>query len=292
MSIVFGRAAWLLPRIRPTHKLMEEHIMSIVNSGSHNDKPGKLIVTLQIGGAFFAIANIVCVAILAWTYLSVKLEPRTLEVKGSAKKLIESDLITWRASIVARDPDLTKAYDKIKADSDKVIAFLKKAGVPEKEIVLSALETSRIFQREAIPSPKADTAPTIVTTNKVENYVLSQQIVIESKSMEIVPEVSRSVTNLIKDGVEIESSQPQYRYTQMAELKLSMIADATKDATSRATQIVTNANGTLGKLVEARLGVMQINPKGSSATSGEGNNDVSSYEKEITAVVAVTFQLN
>jgi hypothetical protein len=37
------------------------------------------------------------------------------------------------------------------------------------------------------------------------------------------------------------------------------------------------------------MGVMQINPKGVFATSAEGNNDTSSYEKEITAIVSVRF---
>ena len=70
-------------------------------------------------------------------------------------------------------------------------------------------------------------------------------------------------------------------------LKINMLAEATKDATARAEQIVGNANGRLGKLVEARMGAMQINPKGVSATSAEGNNDTTSYEKEITAVVRI-----
>jgi len=70
-----------------------------------------------------------------------------------------------------------------------------------------------------------------------------------------------------------------------------MLADATKDATLRAEQIVNNANGRLGKLVEARMGVMQITPKGVSATSGEGINDTTSYEKEITAIVSAKFEV-
>ena len=86
-------------------------------------------------------------------------------------------------------------------------------------------------------------------------------------------------------GVEIDSGSPRYLYTKLSELKIDMLADATKDATMRATQVVTNANGKLGRLVEAKMGVMQINPKGSSATSAEGNNDTTSFEKEITAVV-------
>jgi hypothetical protein len=56
-------------------------------------------------------------------------------------------------------------------------------------------------------------------------------------------------------------------------------------------QIVNHAHGKLMRLVEAKMGVMQINPKGSSATSSEGNNDTTRYEKEISAVVTTTFEL-
>jgi hypothetical protein len=72
---------------------------------------------------------------------------------------------------------------------------------------------------------------------------------------------------------------------------INLLAEATKDATLRAEQIVNNANGRLGKLVEARMGVMQINPKGVTATSFEGVNDTTSYEKEITAIVNVKFEV-
>ncbi len=70
-----------------------------------------------------------------------------------------------------------------------------------------------------------------------------------------------------------------------------MLAEATKDATARADQIVDNANGRLGKLVEAWMGVMQINPKGVTATSSEGINDTTCFEKEITAVVSAKFEV-
>ncbi len=40
---------------------------------SSNTLPEKIVVTLRAGGVFFAIANVICVSILAWVYLSVKL---------------------------------------------------------------------------------------------------------------------------------------------------------------------------------------------------------------------------
>ena len=122
-------------------------------------------------------------------------------------------------------------------------------------------------------------------------YTLTQSISVSSSDMTKVPAVSRSITSLIKEGVEIDSEAPRYLYTKLSELKINMLAEATKDATLRAEQIVNNANGHLGKLVEARMGVMQINPKGVTATSGEGISDTTSLEKEITSIVSVKFEV-
>lgn len=258
--------------------------------------PDKIVITLRAGGMFFAIANVICVGILAWVYLSVKLEPKALAVTGSARKAIVSDLVTWSGTISAKDPNLVKAYDALKSASDKAKEFLLTNGIPESDVTLSAITTTRRHHQDIIhtapTSPGAPApAPTIITTDKVDMYTLTQSISISSTDMKNVPMVSRGVTSLIKEGVEIDSGSPCYLYTKLSELKINMLAEATKDATARAEQIVNNAHGRLGKLVEARMGVMQINPKGVSATSAEGNNDTSSYEKEITAVVSVKFEV-
>jgi len=268
---------------------------------SKPERPNSVIVTLKAGGVFFAIANVICVSILVWAYMTVKFEPKTLSVTGSARKAITSDLVTWSGVLTVKDPELVKAYDLLKTHSDRVKAYLVAHGIPETEIKLNAITTGRRYEQKlllppAAPASAATTAlappaPVLVATDKVEMYTLTQSISVESHDMQKLPDVARSITELIKDGVEIDSGSPSYLYTKLGELKINMLADATKDATSRAEQIVNNANGRLGKLVEARMGVMQINPKGVSATSGEGINDTTSYEREITAIVSVKFEV-
>lgn len=265
-------------------------------SGKSSSLPEKIVVTLRAGGVFFAVANVVCVAILAWTYVAVKSEPKTLSVTGSARKAIVSDLVTWAGTIRTNDPELVKAYGALKVSAEKVKAFLVANGIPESDVTFSSINTARRFKVEVLPAPAPvaggpPAPPTIITTEKVEMYTLTQTVAIHSGEMTKVPAVSRMVTSLIKEGVEIDSEAPRYLYTKLSELKIDMLAEATKDATSRAEQIVNNANGHLGKLVEARMGVMQLNPKNVLATSGEGVYDTSSYEKEITATVSVKFEV-
>lgn len=266
----------------------------LTSSPTPRSIPQKLIISLQAGGIFFALANVICVAIVTYAWLAVKLEPKTLTVTGSAKKAITSDLITWTGTISAKGDTLISAYATLKANADQVAAFLKAKAIPDKDITFSSISTTKTFVKTEIKQPPINGVAqpsTYQDSDVVKTYTLTQSVTISSSDMVRVPEISRSITSLIEKGIEIDSGSPQYLYTKLSELKINMLADATKDATTRATQIVTNANGTLGKLVEARMGVMQINPKGSSATSSEGNNDTSSLEKEITAIVTARFEL-
>lgn len=270
--------------------------MSETNDRSSSKLPENIVVTLRASGIFFAIANVICVAIIAWSYVKVKMEPKTLSVTGSVRKAVVSDVVTWEGSIRANDPSLSKAYELLEASAEKAKAFVTSSGIAASEITLSAVTTERRFKKEILPGAvtgnrETPVAPAVIDSDKVEMYTLTQMISIRSSEMQKVPEISRTITSLIKDGVEIDSDDPRFLYTKASEMKINLLAEATKDATLRAEQIVNNANGRLGRLVEARMGVMQINPKGVTATSYEGINDTTAYEKEITAIVSVKFEV-
>jgi len=107
-----------------------------------------------------------------------------------------------------------------------------------------------------------------------------------------VERVSREVTDLLDQGVSIESSAPAYYYTKLGDLKIEMLASASKDARTRAENIVKSAGGaSVGKLMGADMGVINVNPANSTETSWEGNNDTSTLEKDIITIVHITYEL-
>ena len=68
------------------------------------------------------------------------------------------------------------------------------------------------------------------------------------------------------------SQAPNYYSTRLGELKLQMLAEAAKDARSRAENILNSAGNTsVGKLVYADMGIININAANSAETSTEGN---------------------
>jgi uncharacterized protein len=242
--------------------------------------PGRVIVTLR-AGLFLALANVVCVVIFSWAWLQVKAPPKTLNVTGSAKKVIQSDLIVWTCRVSADDPVLTNAYEQLKGSVTKTRDYLTAHGIDAAAITVSSVSTSKRFQQDERGN----------FTDKVSGFDLGQTIEVTSKDVQAVAAVAREITDLIQEGVMLESNPPRYLYTGLADLKIEMLADATKDATTRARQIAENSGAKLGGLQEARMGVMQINPVHSTDVSDMGNSDTSSFEKEVMGVVSAKFSL-
>ena len=82
--------------------------------------------------------------------------------------------------------------------------------------------------------------------------------------------------------------------TKAGEAKIEMLAEATKDARARAEQIASQGGRTVKELRAAKMGVFQITPlySGRASSNWEGENDMSSLEKNISAVVNATFSMN
>lgn len=109
--------------------------------------------------------------------------------------------------------------------------------------------------------------------------------------MNKVENISREVSELINSGIEFSSDPPQYYYTKLAELKIEMIADATKDAKVRAQRIADNAGSGLGTLKKADLGVFQIVAQNSAEEYAPGGSfNTSSKRKTATITVRLEYQ--
>jgi hypothetical protein len=120
---------------------------------------------------------------------------------------------------------------------------------------------------------------------------VSQEVEIESKDVERVRDISLESTELIEQGVQFESLEPEYLYTKLDELKVEMLAKATENAKLRAENMARSAGNRIGFMRSAKMGVFQITPANSTDVSDSGVNDTSSLDKKVTAVVSVTFAI-
>ncbi len=248
-----------------------------------------------LGLIAIAIAAVMSTRIVMDTYHSIKVKPekRTIKVIGSAKKRIVSDLIEWEALIEARAPDRTAAYKLLREHREKTVAFLEAQGIKSAEIQ----PQSATFEEEFDISEEFKVFPGAKEATRVEKktfkgYVTREAIIVRSTDVQRVEKASREVTSLLEQGISITSQAPSYFYTRLGELKVEMLAAASKDARARAENILRSAGGAnIKKLIDANMGIININPANSTETSYEGNNDRSSYEKDIITIVRAEFEL-
>lgn len=251
-----------------------------------------------LGLIALSIAMVWSISIVAGTWKSVRVKPevRTIKVIGSAKKRIASDLIEWSAAIEARAPDRTAAYKVLRDHSEKAIAFLQAQGIKPTEVSPSSAsfeeEMETVTEIKQLPGPNNTTVPTRVDKQVSKGFVTRQSITVRSSDVSRVEKASREVTSLLEQGISITSEAPSYFYTRLGELKVEMLAAAGKDARARADNILKSTGGaSIKKLRNTNMGIININPANSTETSAEGNNDRSSYEKDIITIVRAEFEL-
>lgn len=231
-------------------------------------------------GFALAVALVLSSIIGAWAYTRSKHNEQTITVTGSARKRIKSDLIVWRTSVTYQGDNLTDAYNALKDRVPRVKKYLLSKGVPEDQITVSSVSTRTL---------RAKTNESGEESGRITGYEMKQELEVRSTDVEKISRISREVTELIDQGILLESNPPSYLYTKLGDLKIEMLAEASKDAKARAQQVAASTGSSIGSVRSAKMGVLQITPADSNEVSDSGMNDTTSLEKDITAVVNISF---
>lgn len=206
-----------------------------------------------------------------------------ISVTGLGSRDFVSDLIIWQSSVSARAANLKEAYSIIEGRKQKVKEYLVKKGVKSQELEISSIDIEKEYQ-------------TMYESNGTSysqfiGYKLTQRIRVESKNVDLVEKVSREISELIDQGIEIITESPLYYYTKLSELKVEMIAQATADAKLRAEHIAEKADARLGDLKNASMGVFQIIGQNTDEDYESGGS-FNTSSKNKTATITVRLEYN
>lgn len=226
-----------------------------------------------------ALGMVISAAIFGWFYANKKNGEDTITVTGSARKRIKSDLVVWSAAVTYQAPRLADAYRSLSENIPKVKRYLIGKGVPEDQITISSISTTTLKRLDENGQE----------TSEITGYSLRQQLEIRSSEVEKIARIAREATELINQDILVESGSPQYFYTQLGDLKIEMLGEASKDAKTRAERIAASTGSTIGTVRSARMGVLQITAADSTEVSDMGISDTSSIDKDITAVINISF---
>jgi hypothetical protein len=231
-----------------------------------------------------ASAVIISAYFLSNAFRSRNRASNAISVTGLGSKDFVSDLIVWSGTFSKNEMNLKDAYAALDHDREKIRKYLTDKGINPSQVVFSAVTIEKLFNEVFDDSGNKK-------MSEFAGYNLKQEVQVESKEVDKVEGISREITELINSGVEFYSNQPQYFYTKLSELKIQMIAEATKDAKIRADKIAENAGSDIGSLKKAEMGVFQIVGQNSTEDYSWGGTFNTSSKRK-TASITVKLDYN
>lgn len=236
--------------------------------------------TFIIPSIIIALAFIISVLVFSGTWKSVKSSDQTINVTGSAKKLIISDMGILRGNLTVESYTAKEAYQALQQQKPVLLAYLKQNGFNERTVDFKTINNFPNYN---------------YSTNGMQagirSYTASQMVEVQSSDVEKIKKLSIDIASLVESGLSFMVNPPEFYYTKLGDIKIDIQAEAAKDAMVRGKRIAEATGKTLGSLKSARMGVLQITPENSNITSDYGVNDASSIRKEITAVVNANFAI-
>lgn len=240
----------------------------------------------NLSSAIIGLAFIIGLFIVARAYKYRSTSQDTITVTGSAEKDFVSDLIVWSGSYSRKSMDLKSAYAQLKDDEKIIRNYLEAKGVGDSSIVFSSINIIKEFNYKTDQNGRS-------LGQEFSGYNLTQTVRIESSNVDKIAAISREATELIQQGIELNSSAPLFYYTKLTDIKMDLLAKASADGKKRAEIIAENAGNSLGKLKKATLGVFQITGKNTDEDYSYGGTfNTSSRNKTGSITIRMEFAVD
>ncbi len=191
------------------------------------------IFLLVLFGTAMPVAVVLSTNLARASFEKVKLREQTLTVKGYAEKPISSDRAVFAAEISSRDH--IALIGNALADRMQHFGYLetltatrfaqhdltfRNLGFAADQVSLGPVAIRTLYGRDAKGN----------ATNDIEAHAVSQSLTIASNNVKSIADVARDVSGVIRDGVELSASPPQYIYTKLDVTLAAKLPAVTSDA--------------------------------------------------------------
>jgi len=205
-----------------------------------------------------------------------------VSVTGLGETEMQSDWISWQGTIVAEASSRADCYRKLEQNRKTVSAYLTEHGVADKEYDFFAITTDDLYD-------DVYSADGRYMGRRFKGYRMRQSFEIQSADIDNVEAVSRDITSLIENGINVESASPKFYLRDLQSLKLSLIDDATANALVRAEKLV-KGFARIKDIKSIDVGVFQVTGLyGNDEYSYGGTFNTSDKMKKVSVTVHATY---
>ena len=195
---------------------------------------------------------------------------RKVTVKGLAEREVKADKVTWSISTNEMGNDLPTLYQSINTKTGTIKAFLKQNGIEESEVTVNPPTVNDLESNQWSENRKSF------------RYIVNTTLTVSTQKVDLVKTAIFRQAELLKQGVAIEGSNPQYEYVSFQQMKPEMMEEAIKNAQKTAEQFAKASDSELGKIQTAGQGQFEIDDRDQNTP----------YIKKLRVVTTVTYALD
>ena len=210
---------------------------------------------------------------------------QSITVKGLAEKPVKADSAEWSINIGVTADTQSAALEELTNERKVLETFLVKQG----------LANTWSADVESL-NPHYEEIYIKDTARQVQRgFEAYQSLHVVSTDLAKTTAANKAVLRLRAENHPITASPPNYLVSNLEEVKMSLIADATKNARTRATEFVKQDGVKVGVMKSASQGAFYILPVGGGSEDADssygGVYDKSTVDKKARVVVTIVYNI-
>lgn len=229
--------------------------------------------TLLIASGVLGISIVAGGYLLGDGLLRARMADRSVTVRGLAEREVTADLATWTISYSAQSTNLADAQGDIDRDTDAIRAFFGELGFETEALQPSGVNVSQYSDNAG-----------------QQSYTIRQRLQLRTTDIDRAQDAVARQFDLVRRGVVLEEgSGMSYTFTRLNEIKPEMVAEATQDARTSASQFADDSGTGVGGIRSATQGYFSVEARDGDA-GGYGVADTP--YKLVRVVTTIDFYLD
>jgi hypothetical protein len=226
-----------------------------------------------------ASALVLSALILGLFFHNARRQVNTIRVLGTASILYESDILRWVTVFTTTTgiDNQMEGYSILNRDINRFRDFLREKGFDPNELVVSSANTWANWG-----------------DGRIVGHIFEQRVVFTLSDTTRFHEIEKhafDLSELAQTGVVLRQSSLEYLISTLPELRVELIAEATRDAKNRAAHVAQTTGNRLGRLRTGRIGLFQVTEPHSVEVQGMGQFNTSTRMKQISVTMTGYFEL-
>lgn len=234
-------------------------------------------------GLSIACGLVISSGIIGYTVNRISANKQSVVVKGLSEKAVKADQAQWTIIVHGEGATLPEAMARLRENRPAVAAFFREQGFAENATTAGRETFYPVLRRDEKG----------METRDIEAYVATQSLTVDSTDVARIEQAAGRIVALQEQGFALEVGNPEYFVSTLEKVKMSLIADATRNAHDRATEFARSGEARVGAMRSASQGAFYILPArgGSSDAEYGGTYDKSTIDKLARVVVTVEYAL-